>query len=58
MSRKRTIEEIDKVDEAKASTSIHGAVTSLSPNKKGEKINGTIANETSQIRLVRSTHYL
>ena len=59
MSRKRTFEEIDKinnVDQASASTSIHGAVTSLSPIKKGRKsvfFNGTIADETSQIRLVR-----
>ena len=58
MSRKRTFEEIDKidnVDQAKASTNIHGAVTSLSPIKKGRKsvfFNGTIADETSQIRLV------
>lgn len=58
MSRKRTFEEIDKidnVDQASTSTSIHGAVTSLSPIKKGRKslfFNGTLADETSQIRLV------
>ena len=46
MSRKRTFEEIDKidnVDQASASTSIHGAVTSLSPIKKGENLSSSMA---------------
>ena len=37
MSRKRLLEEIDKIDDvnqASTSTNIHGAVTSLSPIKK------------------------
>ena len=51
----KTFEETDKIDnidEARPSTSIHGAVTSLSPIKKGKKSVFFIADKTSQIRLV------
>ena len=49
------IENIDDVDGPMSSTSIHGAVVTLSPVKKGRKamfFDGLLADETSQIRLV------
>ena len=58
MARKRTheaIEQIDNVDGPIANTSIHGAITSLSPVKKGRNsifFDGTLADETSKIRVV------
>ena len=58
MARKRTheaIEQIDDVDGPIANTSIHGAITSLSPVKKGRNsifFDGTLADETSKIRVV------
>ena len=58
MAKKRShheIENIDDVDGPLSSTSIHGAVVTLSPVKKGRKatfFDGMLADETSQIRLV------
>ena len=58
MARKRSrenIEEITDVDRPIASTKIHGAITSLSPIKKGRKsifFDGTLADATSKIRVV------
>ena len=58
MAKKRSheeIENIDDVDRPMSSTSIHGAVATLSPVKKGRKamfFDGLLADETSQIRLV------
>ena len=58
MAKKRShveIENIDNVDGPMSSTSIHGAVVTLSPVKKGRKamfFDGLLADETSQIRLV------
>ena len=58
MARKRTheaIEQIDNVDGPIANTSIHGAITSLSPVKKGRNsifFDDTLADETSKIRVV------
>ena len=58
MAKKRSheeIENIDDVDGPMSSTSIHGAVVTLSPVKKGQKamfFDGLLEDETSQIRLV------
>ena len=58
MARKRTheaIEQIDDVDGPIANTSIHGAITSLSPVKKGRNsifFDGTLA-EKSLMRHLR-----
>ena len=58
MAKKRSYEEILNIDDVKepiSSTSIHGAIVTLSPVKKGRKSNffdGMLADETSQIRLV------
>ena len=58
MAKKRSheeIENIDDVDGPMSSTSIHGAVVTLSPVKKGRKamfFDSLLADETSQIRLV------
>ena len=49
------IENINDVDGPMSSTSIHGAVVTLSPVKKGRKavfFDGLLADESSQIRLV------
>ena len=49
------IENINDVDGPKSSTSIHGAVVTLSPVKKERKtmfFDGLLADESSQIRLV------
>ena len=50
------IEQIDDVDGPIANTSIHGAITLLSPVKKGHNFyiffDGTLADETSKIRVV------
>ena len=49
------IENINDVDGPMSSTSIHGAVVTLSPVKKGWKamfFDGLLADESSQIRLV------
>ncbi len=51
MAKKRSHEEIENM----SSTSIHGAVVTLSPVKKGRKamfFDGLLADETSQNRLV------
>ena len=58
MAKKRNHEEIENIDDVNgpmSSTSIHGAVVTLSPVKKGQKamfFDGMLADETSQIRLV------
>lgn len=57
LSRKRKhdeIDHIDSVDKPLASTSVHGAITSLSPAKQGRKsifLDGTLADDTSKIRI-------
>ena len=58
MAKKRSHDEIENIDDVNgpmSSTSIHGAVVTLSPVKKGRKamfFDGLLADETSQIRLV------
>ena len=58
MAKKRSHEEIENIDDVNgpmSSTSIHGAVVTLSPVKKGRKalfFDGLLADETSKIRLV------
>ena len=58
MARKRNLEhEFDSIDEVKAagSSTIHGAVASVSPIKKGRNsifFDGFIADQTSKIRMV------
>ncbi len=58
MARKRSYEEIDEIsalDRPITSTKLHGAVTSLSPIKKGRNsifFDGTLADEKSKIRFV------
>ncbi len=60
MARKRSrsyeeIDEISALDRPIASTTLHGAVTSLSPIKKGRNsifFDGTLADEHSKIRFV------
>ena len=55
MARKRTYQEINQIDEVEepmANTKIHGAITSLSPIKKGRNsvfFDGTLADGTSKI---------
>jgi hypothetical protein len=57
-SQKRTIdgvEELESLIKPKSNTSIHGAITSLSPVKKGQNslfFDGRIADETSRVRIV------
>ena len=46
------IENINDVDGPISSTSIHGAVVTLSPVKKGRLFDGLLADKTSQIQLV------
>ena len=56
--RKRTWEELDQLDgieEPIASANLHGAITSLSPIKKGRNtsyFDGSIADESKKLRLV------
>ena len=58
MAKKRTYEEIDHIDNVDGpatNTTIHGAITALSPVKKGRNslfFDGTLADDTSTIRLV------
>ena len=58
MAKKRSHDEIDNIDDVNgpmSNTSIHGAVVTLSPVKKGRKamfFDGLLADETPQIRLV------
>ena len=56
MAKKRTIREFDNIDDGPAvNITIHGAVTSLSPVKRGRCsifFDGMLADETSKIRLV------
>ena len=57
MAKKRTYEEIDHIDDVDGpatNTTIHGAITALSPVKKGRNslfFDGTLADDTSTIRL-------
>ena len=46
------LENIDDVNGPMSSTSIHGAVVTLSPVKKATFFDGLLADERSQIRLV------
>ena len=58
MAKKRSHDEIENIDDVNgpmSSTSIHSAVVTLSPVKKGRKamfFDGMLADDTSQIRLV------
>ena len=58
MARKRSRHEFDQIEDVKGptpSSSIHGALVSLLPVKKGRKstyFNGVLADESSQIKLV------
>ena len=58
MAKKRSHDEIENIDDVNgpmSSTSIHGAVVTLSPVKKGRKamfLDGMLADDTSHIRLV------
>ena len=58
MAKKRTYREIDHIDDVDGpatNTTIHGAITALSPVKKGRNsifFDGTLADDTSTIRLV------
>ena len=58
MARKRTYEDIDQLDDVDrpiVNTRIHGAITSISPIKRGRNsifLDGTLADETSKIRVV------
>ena len=55
MAKKRTYEEIDHIDNVDGPTTIYGAITALSPVKKGRNslfFDGTLADDTSTIRLV------
>ena len=52
MAKKRSYEEIENIDDVDGCTSIHGAVVTLSPLKKGRKatfFDGLLADETSQV---------
>ena len=55
MSRKRDISQLTDLDEPCTSVTIHGAVTSISPIKKGRKdlfFDATLADTMSKVRLV------
>ena len=58
MARKRTIEEVDNITDLEKpmlNTSLHGAITSLSPIKKGRKslfFDGMLADDTSKVQVV------
>ena len=58
MARKQTIEEVDNITDLEKlmlNTSLHGAITSLSPIKKGRKslfFDGMLADNTSKVRVV------
>ena len=60
-TRKRTIDEVEHLEslnKPQCNTSLHGAIASLSPVKKGRNslfFDGTIADETSQVRIVGFT---
>ena len=58
MAKKRSFQEIENLEDIKdtaSSTTLHGAITTLSPIKKGRKsifFDGAIADSTAMIRLV------
>ena len=55
MARKRDISQLKDLDEPCTNATIHGAVTSISPIKKGRKalfFDATLADTTSKVRLV------
>ena len=58
MAHKQTIKEADKITDLEKlmlSTSLHGAITSLSPIKKGRKslfFDRMLADDTSKVRVV------
>ena len=54
-SRKRDISQLKEIDEPCTSVNVHGAVTTISPIKKGRKalfFDATLADTTSKVRLV------
>ena len=54
-SRKRDISQLEEIDEPCTSINVHGAVTSISPIKKGRKalfFDATLADTTSKVRVV------
>lgn len=59
MAKKRVYsEEVDNLDEVKTATNltVHGAVTAISPVKKGRRsifFDGMLADNTSRLRMVR-----
>ena len=56
MARKRDISQLDQISEPSTSATIHAAVTSISPIKKGrlntQFFDATLADTTSAVRLV------
>ena len=57
-SRKRDISQLEEIDEPCTSINVHGAVTIISPIKKGRKalfFDATLADTTSKVRLVGFT---
>ena len=55
MSRKREISQLKEIDEPCTSVTLHGALTTISPIKKGRKsqfFDATSADSTSNLRLV------
>ena len=58
MAKKRTykkIDHIDDIDDPTTNTTIHGAITALSPVKKGRNcifFDGSLEDDTSTMRLV------
>ena len=54
-TRKRDINNLDEIDEPSTSVNVHGAITTISPVKKGRKtvfFDATLADTTSKVRLV------
>ena len=52
-SRKREITQLDEIVEPCTSANVHGAITSISPIKKGRKalfFDATLADKTSKVR--------
>ena len=60
MSRKRNITQLDEINEPTPSAIIHGAITSVSPIKKGrlntQFFDATLADKTSSLRVVGCSH--
>ena len=54
-TRKRDFNSLDEIDEPSTSVNVHGAITTISPVKKGRKtvfFDATLADTTSKVRLV------